>query len=236
MQKNKMTLIGHFSELRRRLVWVVLFFLGAFCAGWFIAPVLQKILSAPLNSVWSGAMLYTGVADGLMINLSLSALFAIFLTVPFFLYQAWAFVAPGLKAAERKFAAPILILSPLLFLTGAAFAYFALLPIVFGFFVTMNMSAPVATAFLPAVSNYMTFTIGMLKIFGIAFQLPIILVGLNRIGILSRAHAVSMRRYIIVAIFIVAAVLTPPDVVSQIVLALPLWALYEMSLLFMKKN
>ena len=162
-------------------------------------------------------------------------LVAIMFTTPFALYQIWAFVAPGLHKNERSFVLPIFIVSPVLFLCGAAFAFYVLFPTVFKFFIELNESAPVPAIIMPAARDYLSFAIGMLKVFGIAFQLPLIMVLLNRAGILSRARVVAMRRYAIIVIVIAAAVLTPPDVVSQILLALPMWALFEVSILFMKK-
>ncbi len=234
---KKMTLGQHFAELRRRILWTLGVFVVALIAGWYLSPVLQKILSGPLFDVWAdGALLYSGLADGLMIRFSLSVLVALFVTTPFGLWQLWAFVAPGLHTAEQRAVLPILILSPVLFVIGAMFAYFILFPFVFGFFIELNQASPVPSVVLPAATDYLSFVIGMLKVFGIAFQLPLVLVLLNRVGILSRARAVKMRRYAIVLIVTVAAVLTPPDVVSQIVLALPMWGLFEMSLMFMRND
>lgn len=233
---KKMTIMQHFSELRRRILWTVLFFLIAFGLGWFVAPFIQEFLTAPLLSVWDDAQLiYTGITDGLMIDLSLAMLVAIMFTTPFALYQIWVFVAPGLHKNERSFVLPIFIVSPVLFLCGAAFAFYILFPTVFKFFIELNESAPVPAIIMPAARDYLSFAIGMLKVFGIAFQLPLIMVLLNRAGVLSRARVVAMRRYAIIVIVIAAAVLTPPDVVSQILLALPMWALFEVSILFMKK-
>ncbi len=231
---KKMTLGQHFAELRRRILWTLGVFVLALVAGWYLSPWMQMVITQPLFNVWpDGELLYSGLADGLMIRFSLSVLFSLFVTTPFALWQLWAFVAPGLHQGERRTIWPILIFSPLLFVMGAAFAFYILFPFVFGFFIELNQSAPVPTIILPAATDYLAFAIGMLKVFGVAFQLPLVLVLLNRIGILSRARAVRMRRYAIVLIVVVAAVLTPPDVVSQIVLALPMWGLFELSLLFM---
>ncbi|MBO4480082.1 MAG: twin-arginine translocase subunit TatC [Alphaproteobacteria bacterium] len=233
---KKMTIMQHFAELRKRVLWTLGFFVLVFGLGWFVAPYIQEFLTAPLISVWDDAqMLYTGITDGLMITLSLALLFAIMLTIPFALYQIWAFVAPGLHQNERKFVLPIFILSPVLFVCGAAFAFYALFPTVFGFFMELNEMAPVPSVIMPAARDYLAFAIGLLKVFGIAFQLPLVLVLMNRAGILSRERVIGMRRYAIVIIVIAAAILTPPDVVSQILLALPMWGLFEISILFMKK-
>lgn len=234
MSKSRMTIGQHLSELRRRILWTLLVFILALIIGWYVSPYLQELLVQPLLNVWpDGELLYTGLADGLMIRFSLSVLFGLFFTTPFALWQIWAYVAPGLHKSERSIIWPILIASPILFLVGAAFAFYILFPFVFSFFIELNQSSPVPSVLLPSATNYLDFSIGMLKVFGIAFQLPLVLVLLNRIGVLSRAHAVKMRRYVIVLIVIVAAVLTPPDVVSQILLALPMWGLFEISLLFM---
>ena len=233
---KKMTLMQHFAELRRRVLWTVAFFVVAFGMGWFVAPFIQEFLTAPLISVWDDAqLLYTGITDGLMINLSLSLLVAVMMTTPFALYQIWAFVAPGLHKKERDFVVPIFVISPILFFAGAAFAFYVLFPTVFGFFLELNESAPVPAIIMPAARDYLTFAIRLLKVFGIAFQLPLVMVLLNRAGVLARERVVAMRRYAIIFIVIAAAVLTPPDVVSQILLAVPMWALFEISILFMKK-
>lgn len=234
---KKMTMMQHFAELRRRILITVAWFVVAFVAGWFVAPYVQEFLTAPLLAVWgNGDLLYTGLTDGLMIQLSLALLVALLLTVPMALWQVWAFVAPGLKEKERRFVVPIFVVSPLLFLGGAAFAFYLLFPTVFGFFLELNESARVPAVIMPAVREYVTFAISLLKVFGIAFQLPLVLVLLNRVGILSRSRIVAMRRYAIVFIVIAAAVLTPPDVVSQILLAVPMWLLFEVSILFMRKE
>ncbi|MBN1325089.1 MAG: twin-arginine translocase subunit TatC [Alphaproteobacteria bacterium] len=233
----KMTMMQHFAELRRRVLWALLFFTISFGAGWFIAPFLQNFLTKPLMSVWpSGQMLYTGLADGVLIQFSLATLVAILVTIPVLLWHIWAFIAPGLHNKEKKFILPILFLSPILFLTGAAFAFYILFPVVFKFFVEINQSASVPSVLLPAVKDYLSFSIGLLKIFGIAFQMPLILVLLNRLSILQRSRVVKFRRYAMVFIFVISAILTPPDIVSQILLALPMLVLFEISILFMKKD
>ena len=232
---QRMTLGQHFAELRRRILWVVGIFVVAMIAGWYLSPFLQQVLTQPLLDVWpDGELLYSGLADGLMIRFSLSVLFGLFITTPFAVWHLWAFVAPGLHRNEQRAVWPFLVLAPVLFLIGAAFAFYILFPFVFGFFIELNNEAPVPSVLMPVATDYLSFAIGMLKIFGLAFQLPLVLVLLNRVGILSRARCVKMRRYAIVLIVVVAAILTPPDVISQIMLAVPMWALFEISLLFMR--
>ena len=230
-------MMQHFSELRRRILWCACVFAIAFIGGWYLSPFIQNVLTQPLLSVWpDGLFLYTGLSDGLMVRLSLSGLFALFVIIPVVLWHVWAFVKPGLKKSEQKFIFPVLIMSPILFVAGAAFAFYFLLPIVFRFFVDLNQTADVPNVLLPAVRDYLRFAIGLLKVFGIAFQLPLVLVLLNRIGVLKKSLVVKFRRYAIVLIVLFAAILTPPDVVSQLLLAIPMWLLFEFSILFMRQD
>ena len=236
MTQKKMTLMEHFSELRRRLLWCAFIFLMAFIFGWYVAPWVQEFLTMPLLNVWDGNLLYNAITDGLMIRLSLSMVVALIVLIPVVLWHVWAFVAPGLKKNEKKFIWPLMIASPILFLIGAAFAFYILFPFVFGFFIELNKSSNVPAIVLPAVRDYLSFAISLLKVFGVAFQLPILMIFLNRIGVLPRSRVVAMRRYAIIVVVVVAAVLTPPDIVSQILLAVPMWLLFELSILFMRRD
>jgi sec-independent protein translocase protein TatC len=234
---KQMTMMQHFAELRRHILWTFVIFVCALIFGWYISPLTQDFLTAPLINIWpDGSLLYSGLTDGLMIRLSLAFVVALMITIPFAIWHVWAYVEPGLKKKEKLFIFPILILSPILFMVGAGFAFYVLMPFVFRFFIELNESAPVPSLMLPIARDYLSFSIGLLKVFGIAFQLPLVMVLLNRLGVLSRARAVKMRRYAIVIFVIAAAVLTPPDVVSQILLALPMWALFEISILFMRHD
>lgn len=233
----KMTLMQHFAELRRRILWCALIFVFAFCLGWVISPYVELFLTSPLLNVWAdAALLYTGISDGLMIQFSLATLVSLIITVPVLLWHVWAYVAPGLHKNEKQFLVPIFLLSPILFMIGAAFAFYILFPFVFKFFLELNESMYVPTVFMPAVTGYLAFSIGLLKVFGVAFQLPLVLVCLNRVGVLSKESVIKSRRYVIIAVFIVAAMLTPPDIVSQVLLALPMLFLFEISILFMKRD
>lgn len=232
-----MTLMQHFAELRRRILWTALVFVLAFAFGWFVADYVEAFLSAPLMSVWEdGALLYTEITDGLMIQFSLATLVALIITVPVLLWNIWAYVAPGLHKNEKQFLIPIFLISPLLFVIGAAFAFYVLFPFVFEFFIRINESATVPTVLLPSIKGYLAFSIGLLKVFGLAFQLPLVLVGLNRIGLLSKQTAIKSRRYVIVGVFVLAAMLTPPDILSQVLLALPMILLFEISIWLMRDN
>lgn len=234
---KRMTLMQHFSELRRRILWVALIFVLCFILGWWVAPGVQQFLTQPLMAIWpDGQLLYTGLSDGLMIHFSLATLFSLIVILPVVIWHVWAFVSPGLKKNERDIIWPLLVASPLLFLAGAGFAFYFLFPVVFRFFVELNQSAPVPSMLMPVARDYLSFAIGLLKVFGVAFQLPLVLILLNRAGVLSRTTVLKMRRYAIVFIIVLAAILTPPDVVSQIMLALPMWALFEISILFMRRD
>lgn len=233
----KMTLMQHFAEFRRRVLWVALIFAAGFIGGWILSPVVQGFLTQPLMNVWpNGVMLYTGLADGLMIQFSLATLVGLLVAAPAALWHIWAFAAPGLHKNERRLIWPILIMSPILFLIGAGFAFYVLFPVAFKFFIELNQSAPIPSVLMPAARDYLVFAIGLLKVFGVAFQLPLVLVILNRTGVLPRRAAVRMRRYAIVLIVVAAAILTPPDVVSQVLLAIPMWMLFEISILFMRRD
>ncbi|MCQ2562228.1 MAG: twin-arginine translocase subunit TatC [Alphaproteobacteria bacterium] len=231
----KMTLMQHFSELRRRILWTLFIFVISFCVGWVVSPYIEHILITPLLKIWDEAiLLYTGITDGLLIKFSLSGLFAFIFSVPVLLWHIWAYIAPGLHKNEKQFLLPIFVLSPLLFIVGVCFAFYILFPFVFRFFIELNTDDILPTVLMPSVKTYLTFSIGLLKIFGLAFQLPLVLILLNKIGILTKQTLVYARRYVVVCIFVLSAMLTPPDVLSQILLAVPMWLLYEVSLIFMR--
>ncbi len=231
----KMTLMQHFAELRKRILWCVLVFVLSFVFGWIVSDYIELFLSTPLINVWdNAALLYTEISDGFVIQFSLASLVALVITIPVIMWNIWAYIAPGLHKNEKQFLIPIFLLSPILFVIGAAFAFYILFPFVFKFFIELNESASIPTVLLPSVKGYLAFSISMLKVFGIAFQLPLILVGLNRVGLLSKHSAIKSRRYVIVGVFILAAMLTPPDILSQVLLAIPMLLLFEVSLVFMR--
>ena len=229
----KMTLAGHLRELRGRIIWSLLFFIVMFLVGFVVVPVIKEIVILPLKTaIENPSLIMTGIEDGLVIEFSVAGLFAIFASAPFLLWQLWRYIQPALKKGERKIAIPIIIASPILFVGGAMFAYYILLPIMFNFFVALTGEG---INMMPNMRDYMAFSIGLLRMFGFAFQFPLILIILNRTGVLSRKQILSAGSYIIITIFILAAVLTPPDIISQIALALPLLVLFALSFLFMKE-
>lgn len=233
---HKMTLLEHIQELKQRIIYVLIFFVVAFLSGYIFAPTIRDIMLIPLINSWHrGVLLYTNLTDGFFIKLSLASCFALFLTCPFFLYQAYKYVAPGLHKNEKSFVKPIVILSPLLFLIGVCFVYFILLPLVFQFFISESGSTDSIRILLrPTLSSYLQLSIKFMKIFGLAFQFPLILVILNRLGIINPDTIKKYRRLIVIGIAIISAILTPPDVLSMLLLGIPLYFMFEASLYFMR--
>ncbi len=235
-EQSVMTWTGHLTELRARLLKILLFFALLFlvlypCAGRILDVLMYPLAQAMEKTGGSQRVIFTGLAEGFLTHLKLAAFGAAVLCFPFAAFQVWRFVAPGLYPNERKFVSPIFISSPVLFVCGGLFVFFVLTPIAFKFLLSFQqLSAPENT--LPIVlearlSEYLSFLMSLILAFGISFQLPVVLVVLGRLGIISAQNLKDFRRYAIVFIFIVAAVLTPPDVISQFALALPLLLLYE---------
>jgi sec-independent protein translocase protein TatC len=191
---------------------------------------LYALLAQPLLSKLpqGGQMIATDVTTPFFVPLKVTMMAAFLIALPFILYQIWRFVAPGLYAHEKKLVVPIIIASTLLFFCGMAFAYFVVFPVVFSFIVA---SAPHGVAVMTDIDKYLSFVLGMFMAFGITFQVPVIVVVLVRMGFVSVAKLREIRRYVIVGAFVVGAIFTPPDVVSQFMLAMPLWLLYEAGIL-----
>jgi sec-independent protein translocase protein TatC len=187
---------------------------------------LYTLLAQPLlNHMPIGThMIATAVTTPFLVPMKVSTLVAIVVSLPYTLYQAWAFIAPGLYLHERRFIGPLIIASTLLFIAGMAFAYFAVFPVLFGF---ITSSAPKGVAVMTDIGSYLDFVTTMFVSFGLAFEVPIIVIMLVKFNIVKVEMLKEARPYMIVGAFIVGAILTPPDVISQIMLAVPLWLLYE---------
>jgi sec-independent protein translocase protein TatC len=170
-------------------------------------------------------MIATDVTTPFFVPMKVTMMVAFVLALPNTLYQIWAFVAPGLYAHEKRLIVPLIISSVLLFITGMAFAYFLVFPVVFGF---MSAVTPEGVSMMTDIDNYLSFVLGMFIAFGITFEVPVVVVLLVRFGIVDIAKLKEARPYVIVGAFIVAAVVTPPDVLSQVMLAVPLWLLFEL--------
>jgi len=221
--------LSHLLELRTRLVRSLIVVLVAFLCIYPFYDTLFTIVSEPLRAVLPGGELMAiKVAGPFLIPMKLSLVAAIFIAIPYLLFQIWSFVAPGLYRHERKLVWPLMISSTLLFYLGAAFAYFVVLPLVYSFFAGVT---PLGVNYQPDIGEYLDFVLTMLLVFGIAFEVPVATLLLIRTGATTRQALAAKRPYVIVAAFAVGMVLTPPDIISQVMLAIPVWMLFELGLI-----
>ncbi len=224
----EMGLLSHLIELRDRLLRMLLavgiFFLCLFP----FSKTIWTYLSEPLTR-HAGTMQAIDIASPFLIPFKVCLLLSVVLAAPVLLYQIWAFVAPGLYRHEKRLVTPLLVSSTILFYLGMAFAYFVVFPLVFGFF---NRVAPEGVEVIPDIGRYLDFIITIFIAFGIAFEVPVATVLLVAIGVTTPDDLVKKRPYFIVCAFIVGMFLTPPDVISQTLLALPMWLLYEVGIFF----
>jgi len=223
------TFLSHLIELRDRLVRSLVAVGIAFLPAFFYAAELYDLLAAPMmRTLPEGSrMIATGVITPFFIPMKIALMVAFLGALPYLLYQAWAFVAPGLYAHEKKLVLPLVISSTFLFFLGMAFCYFFVFGTVFKFIATF---APKSISVAPDIEAYFNFVLGMFIAFGVTFEVPVIVVVLVMSGIISVEKLREIRSFVIVGAFIVAAVVTPPDVVSQLLLAIPLCLLYEVGI------
>jgi len=223
------SLIGHLLELRTRLLRAIIALLLVFFALLPFANRLYSWLARPLLATLpAGAHLVAiEVASPFFTPVKLAFFAALMLAMPYLLYQAWAFVAPGLYRHERRLARPLLAAAVALFYLGCAFAYFLVLPMVFGF---LNRVTPIGVTMMTDISHYLDFVLVMFVAFGTSFEVPVAVVVLVLLGLVTPAQLSQARGYVTVGIFIVAAVITPPDAISQLLLAIPMLLLYEIGL------
>jgi len=221
--------ISHLIELRNRLLRIVVGFIVVFIALFPFANEIYALLAAPLLSKLpaGGQMIATAVTTPFFVPMKVAMMAAFLLSLPHTLYQVWSFVAPGLYAHEKKFMIPIILASSFLFLSGMAFAYFLVFPVIFGFIVG---TAPVGVAVMTDIGNYLDFIITLFFAFGLAFEVPIAVVMAARFGWVTIHALKEARGYVVVGAFVIAAVVTPPDVISQFMLAMPMWLLYELGI------
>lgn len=224
------TFISHLVELRDRLLRIVVGIVLIFVCLFPFAKEIYALLAQPMLSKLpaGGQMIATAVTTPFFVPMKVAMLAAFLLSLPYTLYQVWAFIAPGLYQHEKRLALPLVAVSTLLFLTGMAFAYFLVFPVVFGFIVG---TAPPGVAVMTDIGNYLDFVMTLFLAFGIAFEVPVAVVLLTRIGVVRVATLREVRAYVVVGAFVLGAIFTPPDVVSQIMLAVPLWLLYEAGIL-----
>jgi sec-independent protein translocase protein TatC len=227
------TFIVHLLELRSRLLKIVIGLVVSILAFLPFSNELYTWLAQPLlNQMPVGThMIATAVTTPFLVPMKVSTLVAIVVSLPYTLYQVWAFVAPGLYAHERRFVGPLVVVSTLLFLMGMAFAYFLVFPVLFGFIAT---SAPIGVSVMTDIGSYLDFVTTMFVSFGLAFEVPIAVLILVKFNLVKVEALKEARPYVIVGAFIVGAILTPPDVISQVMLAVPLCLLYEAGVLASK--
>lgn len=238
LDETQAPLVEHLTELRTRLVRALLFLCIGFGVCLPFADIIFGWLVLPLTHAFpdgQGQLIFTKLYEQFFVDIKV-ALFAGFLiSFPFIANQLWSFVAPGLYAREKKAFLPFLLATPMLFIAGASLAYFVVMPTAFEWFLGFQGERGGLTVeALPAVGDYLALVMRFIIVFGVSFLLPVLLLLLNRAGIVERAQLAKARRYVIVGIVTVAAIITPPDVFSQILLAVPLFLLFEGSLLLMR--
>ncbi len=230
--------LSHLVELRARLIRALGGFMLGFLPCAFYARELYTLLAQPLleKLPQGGQMIATDVATPFFVPMKVAMMMAFVITLPHTLYQIWAFVAPGLYVHEKRLALPLVIGSSFLFFFGMAFAYFAALPLVFEF---ITYFAPEGVAVMTDIDKYLSFVLSMFIAFGVTFEVPVFVIILVRTGVITIEKLKEIRPYVIVGAFVIAAIFTPPDVISQFMLAVPLCLLYELGIFiatFMIKN
>lgn len=222
--------LSHLIELRDRLLRAILAVVIVFVCLFPWAKELYSLLARPLlaSLPQGGQMIATDVVGVFLVPMKVALMVALVIALPYVLYQAWAFIAPGLYAHERRLVLPLVVASTGLFLAGMSFAYLFVFPVVFKF---MASIAPEGVAWMTDIEKYLSFVLTMFVAFGVTFEVPVIVIVLVRSGIVTVQKLREIRPYVIVGAFVIGAVLTPPDVLSQLMLAVPLWVLYELGIL-----
>ena len=222
--------ISHLVELRDRMIRAIAAVLIVFICLFPWAKDLYAFMAQPMLAALpaGGQMIATDVVGVFMVPMKVAGLAAFLIALPYVLYQVWGFVAPGLYASEKKLVLPLVIASLFLFVAGMSFAYFVVFPTVFKF---MASIAPAGVAWMTDIEKYFGFVIGTFVAFGVTFEVPVVVIVLVRAGLVTIEKLVEARPYVVVGAFIIGAIFTPPDVVSQLLLAIPLWLLYELGII-----
>jgi sec-independent protein translocase protein TatC len=238
LDETRAPLLDHLIELRTRIIRALLALGVGFAVCLYFADEILGILVQPLKDAFpdgQGQLIFTKLPEVFFVELKVALFAGFMVSFPVIANQLWAFVAPGLYAREKKAFLPFLFATPVLFSAGAALAYFVVMPVAFTFFLGFGgMTGGLDVQALPSAGDYLNLVMQFILAFGLTFLLPVLLLLLHRAGVVSRAQMVAARRYVIVGIFIIAAVVTPPDPGSQLVLAIPLWLLFEASLVLMR--
>lgn len=227
----EMPLVAHLTELRTRLLRCVIAIFIVFACLFYFAQDIYTFVSAPLRAYLpeGATMIATGVASPFLTPFKLTAWCSLFLAVPIILYQVWGFIAPGLYKHEKRIALPLLVSSIFLFYGGMAFAYFLVFPLIFHFFASVT---PEGVAMMTDINEYLDFVLTLFFAFGVAFEIPVATFLVLWVGIVDIETLKKSRPYVIVGCFVVGMILTPPDIFSQTLLAVPMWMLFEVGLLF----
>jgi len=230
VSENQESLISHLIELRDRLLRAILAVVLVFLCLFPWAKDLYSLLARPLLLALpqGGQMIATDVVGVFLVPMKVALLVAFVIALPYVLYQAWAFVAPGLYVHEKRLVLPLVTASSVLFLVGMAFAYFVVFPVIFKF---MASIAPEGVAWMTDIEKYLSFALTTFVAFGVTFEVPVVVIVLVRMGVVSVAKLREIRPYVIVGAFVVGAIFTPPDVLSQLLLAVPLCILYELGII-----
>ena len=229
--ENVMPLVAHLTELRTRLLRCVMTVLVIFAGLFYFAQDIYALVAAPLRAYLpeGATMIATGVASPFLTPFKLTMVVSLFLSMPIILQQIWGFIAPGLYKHEKRIAVPLMIASIALFYIGMAFAYFAVFPIMFSFFASVT---PQGVEMMTDIGQYLDFVLTLFFAFGVAFQIPVATFLLVWIGVVDVATLRKSRPYVIVGCFLVGMILTPPDIFSQTLLAIPMWFLFEVGVIF----
>ncbi len=238
IEKSRMPLVEHLTELRRRLLYSLVAFVVLFLICFYFADPFFNFLVEPLARIWEGQegrrLIYTALHEKFFTNIKVAFFVAAFLSFPVLASQIWAFVAPGLFKREKKAFLPFLVATPVLFFAGGLFVYYLLLPVAWQFFSSFEQLAGenlLAITLEPKVNEYLSLVMRLIFAFGLSFELPVALLILVKVGFATPEGLKKKRRYAIVVAFVAAAVLTPPDPLSQLALAIPIILLYELSIL-----
>ncbi|MGB1346415.1 MAG: twin-arginine translocase subunit TatC [Pseudomonadales bacterium] len=228
---DEMPLMGHLLELRNRLLKAIILVIVFFAVMFPFSNELYLYLSEPLRSLLpeGSTMIATQVASPFLAPFKLTMVLALFVGMPFILHQAWSFIAPGLYKSEKRLALPLLVSSILLFYAGIAFAYYVVFPLMFGFF---TATGPDQVAVMTDISAYLDFVLKIFFAFGIVFEIPIATLLLIWTGATTPASLAKKRAYVLVSCFVIGMLITPPDVISQTLLAVPMWLLFEVGIIF----
>ena len=231
---TKETVISHFLELRARLLKVIIFFVLLSILGIPFSAEIYSFVAAPLiNLLPEGAtMIATEVASPFMAPIKLTLYIAMLFSMPWLFYQIWMFISPGLYSNERTFTGPLLFSTIILFFSGASFAFFIVCPIIFKFFIGM---APESIIIMTDISQYLSFIFKLVFAFGVAFEIPVATILLVKSGFATRNSLIKARPYLVILFLIIGMLLTPPDIFSQLFLAIPMWVLFEIGIILAKK-